>query len=177
MRTLGLPILFRTLFKEECIMKWPMGVVRRLKSLGRCANPSFNDGTNNFSFIKPIIKMFGLVNATIVLILWCLGCSIGAKIIACCCLSSFLLSPQPTFINSLTQFPQFPPKHLPLCPSPPFQPPTPTPTLLFFSRFCQIAILTRAVHSNTYNLLTSHFSSIMKIFVDENGALHLFGSE
>lgn len=177
MRILGLPTLFRTLFREECIMKLQMEVVRMLKSLGRCANPSFNDGTNNFSFIKSIIKSFGQVNATIVLILWCFYCSKGTRIIARCCLSSFLLSPQPTSINSLSQFPQFPPKHPLLCPSPPFQPPTPTPTLLFFSRFCQIAILTRAVHSNTYNLLTSHFSSIMKIFVDENGALHLFSSE
>lgn len=44
-------------------------------------------------------------------------------------------------------------KTAPLCPSHHFLPPTPTPTLLFFSRFGQIAILTRAVHSNTYNFL------------------------
>lgn len=44
-------------------------MLRRLKSLERSANPSFNDGTNNFSFIKLIIKLFGLVNRTIVLIL------------------------------------------------------------------------------------------------------------
>lgn len=60
MRILDLAILFRTLFREGCSMKREMAMVRRLKSLELCANPSFNDGTNNFSFIKPIIRLFGL---------------------------------------------------------------------------------------------------------------------